>query len=367
MEISNFVFDGISLRDIGMIPGSINTDSQSMTPATLNFTVTTTPTSRTKRFVSSSYEDTISFEIGIVKNPCDSQDYKIDIELDRFIRRWLIREDGFKIMRFECEDYEDILVNCYLNVAPMYYNGTLIGYTITGSTDSPYVSIEDYVKEFSLPYKNTQNINIQAISDELGFLYPKIEITPATSGLLLFGFGNSNFKITDYFSEIESIIHMYDEITWIEYVVEIVFNYSEITVPGKVDRIISYSFSDYLPLSEINFTYDETTNMTTIFNRAYTWKGAVPDSEFVLSHTLIYSLSTESEKISGSAEIQAIGRQTYVLDCDKSIITGLTDPNDFNWIFPRMQQDWNHSDQTFFSNQACHVKITYTPRRKVIL
>ena len=256
MEISNFIFNGVSLADIDMIPGSINTDSQSMTPATLNFTVTTTPTSKTKRFVSSHYDDTISFEIGIVKDPCASHDPKIDIETDRFIRRWLIREDGFKIMRFECEDYEDILVNCYLNVAPIYLYGALIGYTITGSTDSPYVSVVDYVKEFSLTGEGT--VEIPATSDEIGFLYPKIEITPKSTGELIFGF-------------------------------------------------------------------------------------------------------------SDNAKINTVANVTYVLDCDKSIITGLSDPNKFNWIFPRMQQDWNHTNQLFYCNKACDVKITYTPRRRVIL
>lgn len=266
MEISNFIFNGISLADVGMIPGSLSEDNQSMTPPTLSFNVTTTPTSKTKRFVSSKYEDTVSFEIGIVRNPCESQDARIDIDLDRFIRRWLIREDGFKQMIFECDDYENIYVNCYLNLTPVYYYGSIVGYTISGSTDSPYVSIIDYKQEFE--YTANTHVAIPANSDEIGFIYPKVEIKPKQSA------------------------------------------------------------------SSISF-------------------------QFVGKDKPMDSSKTVIENV--------VANTTYTLDSDRSIITGLTDPTDFNWVFPKIVQTWDETEQYFICSCDCDVKVIYTPRRKVIL
>lgn len=367
MEISNFIFNGVSLADIDMIPGSINTDSQSMTPATLNFTVTTTPTSRTKRFVSSHYDDTISFEIGIVKDPCASHDPKIDIETDRFIRRWLIREDGFKVMRFECEDYEDILVNCYLNVAPIYLYGALIGYTITGSTDSPYVYVEDYKKEFSLSAEGT--VEIPATSDEIGFLYPKIEITSKSNSEYILGFPEYTEKEETTVFQVghtDTYQAEYDPTAGkvISYIVKMSFYENTITVPGKVLSIKSFDYSNFLPLNQITFTYDSATDTTTIHSHAYIWNGSIPEEDAPTTYNMTYVKLSADDSL---AKVIIPVNQTCFMDCDKSIITGINSPNDFNWIFPRMQQDWNHSNQLFYCNQACDVKITYTPRRKVVL
>ena len=57
--------------------------------------------------------------------------------------------------------------------------------------------------------------------------------------------------------------------------------------------------------------------------------------------------------------------QVITMDCELQIIEGI-DIDNFNWLFPRLLQDYDDTYNTFTTSLPCNVKISYVPRKKVM-
>lgn len=200
MNCSNFIFDGESLSDYGMIICNWNAGSNtSWSGGDVTFTTGKTPGSDRQSFYTSSYENPLSCTLSICKNPCGYTDRKevvITREEYSALSRWLKRSDGYHPLQFEQDNYEDICFYAQIDMQPYLVCGSIVGFDLTVNTDSPYGWSPLVRKEFDLTSGNP-NYSFIDYSDKTGCLYPTVTITPSLDGSIILQSGiPGNLKVT---------------------------------------------------------------------------------------------------------------------------------------------------------------------------
>ena len=76
MDATNFIFDGKSLSDFGFIICEFNGETNTFTPSNITFTTLKVPDNDRRRFLSSNYDDVISFEFSIAKYESKKNNYR---------------------------------------------------------------------------------------------------------------------------------------------------------------------------------------------------------------------------------------------------------------------------------------------------
>jgi len=260
MDATNFIFDGKSLYDFGYIICEFDKETNIVTPAKITYTTVKIPGTDRRRFVCSSYDNVLVFEFSIVKFNCQDKIEDIDQFEDSFIRRWLVREDGYKDLVFEQEDFDGIHFSAYINIVPHMIAGKIRGYDLTVTTDNQYGYSDWIENRFELTPSSPYSF--YASSDRAGYFYPVWEITPVQSG-------NLSIKILE-----------------------------------------------------------DTNQTNTVFSSVK--KG-----------------------------------ETIIIDSENCIIKG-TDPDNFNWVFPRIVQDYDYNFNTITTTLPCNIKVKYRLIRKVV-
>ncbi len=180
MDAANFIFDGKSLNDFGFIICEFNGETNTSTSPSITYTTLKTPDNDRRRFLSSNYEEVISFEVSIAKYESKKNILPINSFEDRAIRKWLCREDGFHELVIEQDDFYNIYYNAQINITPQMVCGRICGYRLTITTDNVYGYTELLETEFdindSIPYI------FLALSDRADYFYPIWEITPMQNG-----------------------------------------------------------------------------------------------------------------------------------------------------------------------------------------
>lgn len=180
MDATNFIFDGKSLSDFGFIICTFDGETNVSTSPSITYTTLKVPDNNRRRFLSSNYEDVISFEISIAKYESKKNNLPINSYEDRAIRKWLCREDGFHEFVIEQEDFYNIYYNAQINITPQMVCGRIRGYRLTITTDNVYGYTEWLETEFDI--NSSTSYNFLALSDRADYFYPIWEITPLQSG-----------------------------------------------------------------------------------------------------------------------------------------------------------------------------------------
>lgn len=180
MDATNFIFDGKSLSDFGFIICEFNGEANTSTPSTVTFTTLKVPDNDRRRFLSSNYDDVISFEFSIAKYESKKNNLPINSYEDRVMRKWLCREDGFHELIIEQDDFYNIYYNAQINITPQMVAGRIRGYRLTVTTDNVYGYTEPLETEFDI--SSTSPYTFLALSDRADYFYPIWEITPKQNG-----------------------------------------------------------------------------------------------------------------------------------------------------------------------------------------
>lgn len=200
MNCSNFIFDGESLSDYGMIVCDWNTGAGTpWSGGDVTFTTGKTPDSDRQTFYTASYENLLSCTLSICKNPggyTDRKEAVITREEYSALSRWLKRSDGYHLLQFDQDGYGDIYFHAKIDMQPYMVCGSIVGFDLAVTTDSPY--------GYSRLYKNTfelaagESFSFENYSDKPGIIYPKVIIIPKADGTLKLNSGiNTDIHTTE--------------------------------------------------------------------------------------------------------------------------------------------------------------------------
>ena len=95
------------------------------------------------------------------------------------IQRWLCRKDYFKF-KIDQDDFLNIYWNATFSSKKIEINGRTVGLELTMSTDAPFA----YLDELEIDFDCTggEVYHLYDYSDEIGFIYPDVEITFLEAG-----------------------------------------------------------------------------------------------------------------------------------------------------------------------------------------
>ena len=183
-----FTFDNKTSDEYGLMVCEFDGNAPSdTTGGNIEFTLTSSPIqNRWYKSGNANYSEAIKFEFQVIKQnfePIDSYEYSA-------IARWLQRKDDYKEFTVTRLDYDTIHFNVQLNISPISVAGDILGISISGITDSSYAYGQLITKKVTT--KNGMGtLKFVDMSDEIGYIYPDIEIDISTA---------CNLKITNEMS-----------------------------------------------------------------------------------------------------------------------------------------------------------------------
>ena len=197
MAISNFIYDEISLKDFdngNYMIGFFSSDYD-VEEVQQNINKTSLYMGREQPFVYINYEETLSFTIGIIKNPCkkDAVDEITWMEMEQ-LKRWLCRPAPHK---FKLDDpkYEDIFWEGTFEVKEVVTGSKRTGVELTFISTRPFALQEDVI--FTGELLADEQLTINDTSMEIGYIYPQITVKCLEDG---------DLSIYNDFDERETII-----------------------------------------------------------------------------------------------------------------------------------------------------------------
>lgn len=183
MAISSFTYDGISLKTFNggkYILGYFSAD-ENPKEGDRNYNKVSLYMGLEQPFVYSNYEDTITFTLGIIKNPCATDEAEITIEEMEELKRWLCRPAPH-IFQLDEPEYEDIYWEGTFHLEEQLTGSKRAGIIITFESTRPYALQNEVIFEGSV--EAGESIIIEDSSVEIGYIYPTINITCKEDGKL---------------------------------------------------------------------------------------------------------------------------------------------------------------------------------------
>ena len=184
LKALNFEYDGILASDYGFLPCSFNNESIQTIDygSKINFDIVSIQNGKTFALVNSSYEEANEFTFQICKNYCHNEEnYYFTTEEQRFIYRWLNRNDGFHKLKIFEKDFGVIIFDGSFNISAIELDGKVIGFELTFTMGKPFATQEcrKITHEF---LSNNDELNIVDFSDNIGYIYPELKITCKSDG-----------------------------------------------------------------------------------------------------------------------------------------------------------------------------------------
>ena len=170
---NGFIFDNITSDELGLMVCEFDGNTPSETSGgNIEFTLTSAPVqNRWYKSGNTNYSEAIKFAFQVIKKnkePIDSYEYST-------YARLLQRKDDYKEFTITKLDYDTVHFYVQLNISPIQVGGDIMGLNIIGTTDSPYAYGQMITKKIS-----TENgigmLKFADMSDEIGYIYPDIEI-----------------------------------------------------------------------------------------------------------------------------------------------------------------------------------------------
>lgn len=172
IDANGFVFDGKTSDEFELLICTIEGSEPSETSGgQIEFQTTNSPIqNRWYKTGNSNYKEPLKFAFSVTKN-----DFKcFDAYEYSSITRWLVRKDSYKDFMLVNSDYENIHFNVQLNIEPIEVGKKIVGILINGICDSSFGYDQLIVKEIDVNENAT--LSIIDLSDEIGYIYPDIEI-----------------------------------------------------------------------------------------------------------------------------------------------------------------------------------------------
>ncbi|WP_305180673.1 phage tail domain-containing protein [Ileibacterium valens] len=177
----DFVFDGVSASEMGLVIGGIDGVSDSDSLGNKLAPVIYKPSrSHRHRMAASAYEEPYTKTFKVMRDPCSSTDPNpvfTEIQLNRILS-WLIREEGYHklVPIYDDGQYSNVYYMGYFKVTSESGFGGISGLKLEFVADSPYA------------YQEFSQIPIQSgdtfvdVSDKSGYLYADLDIVVKEAG-----------------------------------------------------------------------------------------------------------------------------------------------------------------------------------------
>lgn len=185
MTAQYFKYDGISSEVYNLVIGSFS-GSDDGTQEMGNVDITTVKAPHSNKFLkaNATYNSPLVITFSLIKMNCnDWNDYIFTQRDIGFISRWLARKD-YKQLKFYQNGWENIHYNAIMKVNQHMVGGECVGFDITATCDAPWGYDQMQTTELDTVLDNKHYFRVHDDSDEIGEIYPKVEIIPKQNGTI---------------------------------------------------------------------------------------------------------------------------------------------------------------------------------------
>ena len=184
----DFEYDGNYLSDYGFVicnfGGSSGTNTVS---AGSKITFNTTPRHGGTYYglLSTKYDECITASFEVCKDPCKYDDLVITQDEYRDLMRWLNRREflPFQIKDSEKLEYESVYFDASFNIEKIMYGEELYGLVLNMETNRPFGYGQEQTFKWTISRSGEQKV-ISDVSDEIGYIYPRVKITISSSSMI---------------------------------------------------------------------------------------------------------------------------------------------------------------------------------------
>lgn len=194
--VTDFEYDGVLLSEVGYAlmafdgvkDGELDTDSQ------ITFNHMSMMRGKYQPFSSYIYDDVLKMEFYIGKDMCrygtsvKSTDYNISVSEMAFLKRWLSRPTPHVLRAIGDDSYTGVFWRGSFIVEEYTLGDGRIGAHLTFECDAPFGYMDTIVVNGEVGANEEFVYN--CTSDEVGYIYPKLNITLKEDGDLRFGNGH---------------------------------------------------------------------------------------------------------------------------------------------------------------------------------
>lgn len=197
MKAYDFEYDGLNLSDKGFMLCSFDKSKIDTVENGVEINMETSPfyNGDVNYILTANYESTLTATFQICKNPCTGEDLNITVDEVRDMASWLCRKGFHKFKIFD-DDYLNVYYEATFNMSRIIRNGNVIGLELEMITNRPFGVMEDTVINIKNEIENGVE-NFYSISDDEGFIYPKVKIIIKQDG---------DLKISSIFVQRDTII-----------------------------------------------------------------------------------------------------------------------------------------------------------------
>lgn len=177
MIASDFEYDGEYLKDWGYIICETNSSSGFETidsDSQLTFDTISQMNGKLKELTTSYYDDHIEITFQICKYSCTENITPITTYESRELKRWLNRPEfhRFKLIQ---PNWADIYMEGSFNIKNIEFKGQVYALELTFISNCPFALHEPVVYRFQSSIEEN-SFSFFDISDEIGYIYPDVEI-----------------------------------------------------------------------------------------------------------------------------------------------------------------------------------------------
>lgn len=175
---TDFEFDGRYARDFGLIIASLNEKEDVVTLGSeLNFNSVPIRNGTLHCTTTATYDSVLETTFQVFKYDCKTGMMPLGIEEHREIHRWLNRKEPhiFKLIGDEVYDYV-YFEGSFQNISKIEIAGKIYGYELHFVSNRPFalgIPVKFMINADTTNYE----YRFQDISDEVGYIYPKMKIT----------------------------------------------------------------------------------------------------------------------------------------------------------------------------------------------
>ena len=185
MKAVDFEYDGQHLSDYDFIICDFDGSSGANTVdigAKISFNKSPIFQGKKHVLLSSEYEDCVSAEFDICKDPEVYDDLEITSDEFRDLMRWLNRRRFHELCIFDQdEDYESVYFNASFNIEKIKIGEKTCGLRLSMETDSPFAHGAE--QKFRHTFSNSSDEYVVSdLSDDIGYIYPVLTIKCMADG-----------------------------------------------------------------------------------------------------------------------------------------------------------------------------------------
>lgn len=185
MKFLDFEYNGICASDYNLIVCKFNNDNSiEKIDYGCQITFNTTPILNNNLFLLTNtlYQE-LGYTFQICKKSCfdNNEDLFFTTDEQRFIYRWLNRNDGFFPLKIFIPDFGNAIFNGSFNITAVELSGEVIGYELSFQMSTPFALQER--RRITYDFKSSSDkFTFMDISDNIGYIYPNLKIICNSSG-----------------------------------------------------------------------------------------------------------------------------------------------------------------------------------------